>query len=152
MALPPIQVQLSKFEQIEILRQEIELREEEFKQTEKYIRTIMWEVERQKYLQSIHPLFQQLQPPAEAASLVQFAANREALQSAIDVMKAQLLALEAETRGQAAPAGLRASMPQRPGAPGAAAGAAGGIPGAPKRKFDNFDDFRTQRPGGPPKA
>ncbi|MBI3828105.1 MAG: hypothetical protein HY291_01220 [Planctomycetes bacterium] len=152
MGLPPIQVQLSKFEQLEILRQEIELREEEFKQTEKYIRTIMWEVERQKYLQSIHPLFQQLQPPAEAASLVQFTANREALQSAIDVMKLQLQALEAETRGQAVPPGLRASMPQRPGAPSAAASAAGGIPGAAKRKFDSFDDFRTQRPGGPPKT
>ncbi|MCW8131472.1 MAG: hypothetical protein KIS92_14075, partial [Planctomycetota bacterium] len=109
MGLPPIQVSLSKFEQIEILRQEIELREEEFKQTEKYIRTILWEIERQRFLQSIHPLFTQLQPPPEAAQLNQYVANRDALNTAIETMKNQLLVLEAETRGQAPPAGLRAA-------------------------------------------
>lgn len=151
MGLPPIQVQLSKFEQLEILRQEIELRDEELKQTEKFIRTVMWEIERQKYLQTIHPLFQQLQPPQEAASLSQYTANRDALGQAIEALKVQLQVLEAETRGQAVPAGLRASMPPRPAAPGAP-GAGAAAPGAPKRRFDSFDDFRTQRPGGPPKA
>lgn len=151
MGLPPIQVQLSKFEQLEILRQEIELRDEELKQTEKFIRTVLWEMERQKYLQTIHPLFQQLQPPQESGNLTQYLANREALGQAIEALKIQLQVLEAETRGQAVPAGLRASMPPRPAAPGVP-GAGAAAPGAPKRRFDSFDDFRTQRPGGPPKA
>jgi len=88
MPLPPIQIQLTKFENIEILRQEIELREEELKQTEKYIRGILWEVERQKYLQTVHPLFQQLQTPAEAANLPQFHSNREALAAAVETTAA----------------------------------------------------------------
>ena len=143
MVLPPIQVQLTKFENIEILRQEIELREEELKQTEKCIRGILWEVERQRYLQSVHPLFQQLQAPAEAANLPQFLSNREALASAVEAMQATLQRLEAETKGQAAPPGLQGGQPSRAGQPGAA-----GL-GARKSKFDSFDDFRTQRPGGP---
>ena len=150
MPLPIIQLQLSPWEQIEILRQEIELRENELKETEKYIRTILWEVERQRYLQSIHPLFQQLQPPAEAGNLTQLQANREALGAAIEVMQAGLSALEDATRGKAAPPGVR-GVPSRPGAPQAP-----GAPGAPgagqakRARFDSFDDFRTQRPPGSP--
>ncbi len=143
MPLPPIQIQLTKFENIEILRQEIELREEELKQTEKYIRGILWEVERQKYLQTVHPLFQQLQTPAEAANLPQFHSNREALAAAVETMQAELKRLEAETKGQTAPSGWKANMPARAGQP-----AAPGLQ-AKKAKFDSFDDFRTQRPGGP---
>jgi len=151
MALPPIQVQLSPFEQLEILRQEVGLREEEFKETEKYIRQLQFEVERQNYLKSIHPLFQQLQAPAEAANMPQLLANREALAVAIDTMKAALAALEAATKGKAVPPGARTALPGRPGAPQVPG--VPGLAGVPKRaKFESFDDFRIQKPPGPPRT
>lgn len=133
MALEPINIQLSKFEQIEVLRQEIELREEELKETEKSIRVVLWEFERIKYLSTVHPLFKQLPQPAEAASLPQLQANREALGQAIEALKTALATLENETKGMQPP-------PTRAGLPGAAA--------APRKKFDSFDDFRSRNPGG----
>lgn len=135
MALEPINIQLSKFEQIEVLRQEIELRGEELKETEKSIRAVLWEIERIKYLSTVHPLFRQLPQPAEAANLPQLQANREALGQAIEALKVSLTALEGETKGMQPP-------PARAGMPGAGAGA------APRKKFDSFDDFRTRNPGG----
>ena len=127
MALPPITVQLSKFEQIEILRAEIQTRDEELKQAERLIRETLSEVERQKYLQTLHPLFKELQPPRDAAGLAQLLAKREALGTALQSMQATLTALERETAGQARPIHAAA----------AAAGA--------KRRFDSFDDFRANR-------
>jgi len=151
MALPPIQVQLSPFEQLEILRQEVELRGEELKETEKYIRQLQFEVERQNYLKSIHPLFQQLQAPAEAANMPQLLANREALAGAIDTMKAALASLELAAKGRAVSPGVRPTMPTRPGVPPLPS--APGLAGVPKRaKFDSFDDFRMQKPPGPPRT
>ncbi|HYF48928.1 MAG TPA: hypothetical protein VEJ63_05965 [Planctomycetota bacterium] len=145
MALPPIQIQLSKFEQIEILRQEIELREGELKQTEKSIREVLFELERQRYLQTIHPIFGQLPQPQQAATLPQLQANREALADAITTMQTALTALESETHGQTAPPSRNPSVLRQQQAGGAgAAGAAG----APRRaKFDSFDDFRANRTG-----
>jgi hypothetical protein len=142
MALPPIQLQLSKFEQIEILRAEIELREGELKQVEKQIRDTVYEIERQKYLQSVHPIFNQLPPPEQVNNLPQFNANRDALAEAILAMQTTLAALESETAGQAAPPS-RAPGVNRPGTNPAAAA------GVPRRaKFDSFDDFRANKTGG----
>ncbi len=144
MGLEPIQVNLSIFEKLEILRQEIDLREEELKEAEKSIRQILHEIERQKYLQTVHPLFQHLPPPAEAANLPQLHSNREALHQALLAMKASMQAIEAETGGrpQKPPADdLRTLQQQRPGT--GAGGAA-----SRKPKFDSFDDFRNQRQDG----
>jgi hypothetical protein len=144
MALPPIHLQLSKFEQIEILRAEIELREGELKQAEKQIRDTLYELERQRYLQSVHPIFSQLPPPEQAANLTQFNANREALGEAIQAMQTTLGALEAETAGQVAPPSRGLNTPRPGTAPGTGAGA---LP--PRRpKFDSFDDFRANKGGG----
>ena len=141
MALPPIQIQLSKFEQLEIVRAEIELREKELKQTEKSIREVLFEVERQRYLQTIHPIFSQLPPPEQAANLPQLHANREALAAAIEAMQAAVKALEGATAGQTAPPsrGLGALRQQQAGAGGSAAGAPAAATAAPRRaKFDTF--------------
>jgi len=138
MAAPPITVQLTKFEQIEILRAEIETRDEELRKTEGQIRDILFEIERQRYLQALHPLFAKLSPPQEAANLPQLQTHKDALRGAIQVMEAALAALEKETAGQAAPASRGLG---RPGA--GPAGAAG-----PRRKFDSFDDFRANKPPG----
>ena len=146
MALPPISIQLSKFEQLEILRSEIELREGELKQVEKQIKECMWEVERQKFLQAIHPVFQQLAPPDTASTLPQLNANRDVLADAVAVMQERLARVESETAGQAAPPSRNPGLRPGPGAPAAGAAAAGA---APRRaKFDNFDDFRANKSGG----
>lgn len=149
MSLPPIVIQLSKFEQIEILRTEIEAREEELKNAEKQIRVVLFEVERQGFLQSIHVLFQDLQPPAEAARIQQLTETREALNDAIQTMKNTLAMLEGETAGQSAPAsrGLQALRSAGPGA-GAGSGSGAAAPVAPKRaRFDSFDDFKSSKQG-----
>lgn len=142
MPAQPISVQLSKFEHIEILRTEIDARQEELKKTEHQIRETLYEIERQRYLQMLHPLFQTMTPPAEAANLPQYNAHRDALVEAIQAMENTLTALQAETAGQTAPPTRGLS---RPGASGAnpAAGTS-----APRRKFDSFDDFRSNRAGG----
>ena len=139
MGLPPITVALTDFERLEILRHELELREQELQDAEKDVRRILYEVERQKYLASIHALFQQLPQPEEAANLPQLIANRDGLHQAIQAMKAALQALEAATRG-AAPT---AAAPQRPGAP-----QRGSAPGSQRMRFDSFEEFRRQRKGG----
>jgi len=137
MAAPPIAVQLTKFEQLEILRTEVKEREEELKQNEKQIRSLLYEVERIRYLQTLHPLFQQLRAPAELQQLPQLQQQRELLADALRVLTGAITQLEAETAGMTPPPST-----QRPAAPGAA-GAAGA-----RRRFDSFDDFRANRPAG----
>jgi chromosome segregation ATPase len=131
MPAPPITVQLTKFEQIEILRAEIDARESELKQLERQVREILFEMERQKLLQSLHAVFRELRPPADAVNLPQLQGRREAITEAVQVLQASLANLERETVGQV-PTGTA-----RP-----AAGAPGGRPG---RKFDSFDDFKASR-------
>jgi hypothetical protein len=137
MAAPPITLQITKFEQIEILRAEIEAREEELHKTEVHIREILFDVERLKFLQTIHAIYTRQQQPAEAANLAQLHAQRDALREAVQAMQATLAALEKETAGQAAP-------PSR-GPVAARSGAAPGVPPGSRRRFDSFDDFRSQQ-------
>jgi hypothetical protein len=132
MPTPPITVQLSKFELIEILRLEIEAREEELRQTEIKIRDVLLEIERLKYLQSLSTFYAKQPQPQDAGNLPQLAARREALGEAIETLQAALTALEKETVGQVAPA-ARLSSPARAGVSGA------------RRKFDSFEDFRSNR-------
>src|SRR5262245_60922262 len=142
MALPPITIQLSKFEQLEIVRQEIEAKETELKHVEKQIRDCMFELERQHYLQQLHPIFQQMQEPEMAPHLPQLNANREAIAGAIQNMQGALAALEGETQGQHAPPSRNPGSLQRPGTPAAASGA------QRRAKFDSFEDFRAAKGQG----
>ncbi|MFH0939400.1 MAG: hypothetical protein V1899_08990 [Planctomycetota bacterium] len=133
-----IQIQLTKFEQIEILRAEIELREQEFRQIEKQIRNTLYEVERQKYLQTVHKIFTQLSPPATVAQLPQLQTYRHTLIQALEAMQTTLVALEDETANQTAP-------PSR----GLNQSAQTGVAGAARRpKFNSFEDFRTNKLNG----
>jgi len=133
MPAAPITVSLSKFEHIEILRAEIEAREEELKQTERQIREVLWEMERQQYLQSLHSHFQKMEPPKDAANLTLLNEMRDALTDAIQAMKMTLTALEAETAGQAAPP-VRGGLSRGSAAP--APHPAAPPPPGPRRKFD----------------
>ena len=127
MALPPITVELTVFAKIEILRQEIEKRKEELKETEKTIRQVMTELERQKYLKSLHALFQQIEDPPQAAQLNDYVAYRDAVSEAVAIMQQTLTQLETETKG-ATPS------------PGA-----GGQADASNVKFDSFESFKNKK-------
>ena len=135
MPTPPITVQLSKFELIEILRLEIEAREEELRQTEIKIRDVLLEVERLKYLQSVNAFYAKQPQPPDAGNLPQLEARRGALGEALESLQAALSALEKETVGQVAPP-ARAGSAARSGASPAT---------GPRRKFDSFEDFRSNR-------
>lgn len=140
MALPPITVQLSKFEQLEILRLETEAREDELRALETKVRDILYDVEKRRYLHSLHPLFQEIEPHAEMVNYQAIVQRREAIDEALTNLKAATAALEAETGSAPRPAGgLRALQSQPPAAASAA---------APRRKFDSFDDFRATKGGG----
>lgn len=147
MALPPITVQLSKFEQLEILRLETEAREEELRGLETKIRDILYDVEKRRYLHSLHPIFQELEPHAEMVNYQTLVQRRQALDEALGNLKATTQQLEAETAGltrptnSLPPGGLRALQASQPGSSGAAGAA------APRRKFDSFDDFRATKGG-----
>ncbi|HEY3319950.1 MAG TPA: hypothetical protein VGP72_05755 [Planctomycetota bacterium] len=133
MPAPPITVTLSKFEQLEILRAEIEAREEELHNLDRQIRELLFELERQKFLKLLHPLFQRMQPPQDLANLGQLNTTREQLTDALQTMRDTMTALETETAGQAAPASrLRSNAP--PAAPGIG-----------RKKFDSFDDFKAAK-------
>jgi hypothetical protein len=145
MPLPPIAVQLSAFEQIEILRHEIEQFEEDLKKTEVRIRELLYLFEKQRFLQTVHPLFQHAPAIAGGEQLPELYGNREALAQGLEAMKQALAHLEAT----AGPAPARPAMqaPQRPAAtraPGVAPGAApqpgAGVsnPGLRRNRFDAF--------------
>jgi hypothetical protein len=137
MALPPITVQLSKFEQLEILRLEIDAREDELRELEAKLKAILYDVEKRRYLLSIHGFFQEVEPHPEMVNYQNLAQRRDILGQAIETLKSHLTALEAETgtTGAARPA-LRPAAGPPP------------APGAPRKRFDSFDDFRTSRSGG----
>jgi hypothetical protein len=135
MAMPPLNLELSNFEQLEIVRQEIEAREGELGECEKNIRTLLWELERLKYLRTVHPFFQNVQPPGEAGKLAELQAHRETLSEALAALKAAVAVLEKETKGQVRPPSRQPAVPARPGA------------GPRKAGFDSFEEFRDQRRG-----
>jgi hypothetical protein len=138
---------LSKFEHLEIIRAEIEVRETELKTVEKQIRDCMFELERQRFLQTLHPIYQQMTKPEMAAQLPQLNATREAVAGAIQSMQASLAALEAETAGQHAPPSRNPGLQRVGGAPNTSGTAP--ATGAPRRaKFDSFEDFKAAKGPG----
>ena len=136
----PITLQLSKFEQIEILRAEIEKREEELKQIERQMREVLFELERQRYLQTVHAMFHEMPQPEQATNMPHYAVAHDTLSEAIEAMHATLTRLQSETAGQTAPPS-RSAQQARPGM---------AAPSAPavRRKFDSFDDFKSNKQGG----
>ncbi|MGD0091962.1 MAG: cell division protein FtsA [Planctomycetota bacterium] len=136
MPVPPMTIELTTFEQLEIVRTEVEARDEELRQVESKIRTALFEAERLKYLQVLHPSYLELPQPPDVANVPQLEARREVLRQTLVTLRAALSALEKETAGQVAPA------PR--GKTRVVTGAGAATPGQ-RRKFDSFDDFRANR-------
>ena len=145
MPLPLMTHQLSNFEQIEILRHEIEEFEEELKKTESSIRDVLYKVEKQKFLMSVHHSFHSRYDGNESGSLNELYQTRETVSGALDAMKQLLASLEAAS-GTSAGSAAPQRLPQRPmqAAPTRAAAIAPPSqiqqPGAPVRK-NRFDAF-----------
>jgi hypothetical protein len=99
MPLQPLTHSLSNFEQIEILRNEIEQFEEELKKSESHIRTVLYEIEKQRFLMTVHPVFQNGQIIPESDALPEMYTLRETVASALEAMKRTLAELEAASGG-----------------------------------------------------
>ena len=120
MALPPITVQLTNFQQIEILRDQIEQFEEELKKTESRIRDLLYEQEKQHYLRTVHAIFQHAPGAQGTEALPEMHGTREALAGALEAMKAVLANLEASSgplppRPAPSTPRMQTSMPGRSG-------------------------------------
>ncbi len=153
MSLPPIGHTLSNFEQIEILRHEIEQFEEEFKKTESRIRDVMYQIEKQRFLMTVHQVFQHGPMIAEAAALPEMENTRETLASALGAMREILAELEAvsgpipprppqrpmQSSLHARPPSLQ--MPPVPQPGNLAGNSTGNSPGNPGMRKNRFDAF-----------
>ena len=153
MPLPPLTHQLSTFEQIEILRNEIEQFEEELKKTESRIRDVLYQIEKQRFLTTVHPIFQHTQSVAEAQALPELNNTRETLASGLEAMQQALASLEAASGGapirvpQSRPApiptrspSVAPAYPQQAQPSYSSPGQQGQPGGAPVRK-NRFDAF-----------
>ncbi len=132
-ALEPIQVRLSPFEKLQILRAEFEAKTEELQRHEALIRAQLYKLETQRYLESLDP-FYAANPPADLptkAEMDALSAQRQALANVVKTIEANLPAVVEATK----------NSPAETGQPAAAASGPAAGP-ARKIKFDSFDDFR----------
>lgn len=133
MAAPEkIQVQLSHFEKLQILRDQLEERKKELAKLETDIRDQLALLETQRYLEGLSPYY--------AASPVSGLPSRDAIEAA-EARRAMLYDLVANI--EATIPGLLSGKSDAPARAGQAASAPAGP--ARKVKFDSFDDFRKNQ-------
>ena len=136
-----IHVDITIYNQIELLRQEIDRREEEFKSIESSIRAVLFELEKVRYLQSLDAFYHDpnnVSYPDNYESFPDMEQRRIDLFRVIATLKQQLNAAIQQT-GMPRPAPAAASEPT------ARASSASSASGGPKRGFDDFDSFRRRR-------
>ena len=131
---PPISVPMTRFAQIEILRDEIEKFRDVLKKTEEQIREILYQQQRQDFLQTVHAAFREMPMPENSQNLQKLLAHREVLYDALEKMEAALGALEPQ-------AGLPSAARPAESPLSSSAGA------ARRQRFDSFDDFRAKEGG-----
>ena len=137
----PIHVDFTVFNQIELLRQEVDRREDELRGTESSIRDILFELEKIRYLQSLDAFYhnqKNVSYPSNYEDFPELEQRRVDLIRVIATLKQTLDAVSQQTGG-ARPAKSAATPDQ----PSKTAGASGS--GA-KRGFDDFESFRRHRP------
>ncbi|MFH1377522.1 MAG: hypothetical protein ABIH86_02070 [Planctomycetota bacterium] len=136
----PIHVEFTIFNQIELLRQEVEKREEELRSVESSIRDILFELEKIRYLQSLDAFYhnqKNVAYPANYESFPDLEQRRTDLVRVIATLKQTLEIVSQQTSGArpVKPSGAPDSGTKSPSAP----------PGGAKRGFDDFDTFRQRR-------
>jgi hypothetical protein len=133
MSVEPIKLDLSVFEKLQILRDQLEKRQEEIVALEVEIRDKLQIQQTQRYLETLSPYY--------ASNLISGLPSQEELQ-ALEQRRTQLYDLvsniEATIPVVMEMANGKGSAPV-PGAPSTPAGP------ARKAKFDSFEDFSTNR-------
>jgi len=117
-----IGIQLSNFEKLQILREELEKRQEELTALEVSIRDNLFALERRRYLESLSPYYAAYLADAKLPTADEIAAleeRRQQLRQLIQTIESAIAAL----------------VPSSAVAVSAASGA------ARKSKFDSFEDF-----------
>jgi hypothetical protein len=97
LAIEPIKVELTVFNQLQILRDEMEARSEELAHIETRMKEVQFEIERIRYLGTIDPLLAQIEPPKEYAEYAKMEEHRQSLYRALAALKANLQVVETET-------------------------------------------------------
>lgn len=103
MALDPNRVELTKFEQLEILRHEEETLTEKSRETERAIADIQYQVARLRYLQSVDPYYHLLPPPEGLKQLPEWEKMRRDVTRALEAVRTQISLLEADASVKAGP-------------------------------------------------
>ena len=136
----PIHIDFTIFNQIELLRQEIDKREEELRSVESSIRDILFELEKIRYLQSLDAFYhnqKNVAYPANYETFPDLEQRRGDLVRVIATLKQTLEVASQQTSG------ARPVKPSGPPDSGAKTPAASS--GGSKRGFDDFDSFRQRR-------
>lgn len=133
-AVEPIKLQLTAFEKLQILRDQLEDRQQELEEVESNIKDMLSLSEKQRYLEGLSPFY--------AANPVPDLPSAEQIQ-ALEQHRAQLVQL-IKTIEDTIPATMDAANQKGGGqaAPSAPSKAAGP---ARKVKFDSFEDFAAGR-------
>jgi hypothetical protein len=137
----PIHVEFTIFNQIELLRQEVEKREEELRSVESSIRDILFELEKIRYLQSLDAFYhnqKNIAYPANYETFPDLEQRRSDLVRVIATLKQTLEIASQQTSG-ARP--VKSAGSPDPASKSPAAPSSGGA----KRGFDDFDTFRQRR-------
>lgn len=129
LAVEPIKFDLTVFNHLQILRDEIEARSEELAHLETRMKEVQFEIERIRYLGTIDPMLAQIEPPKEYAEYPKMEEHRQALYRALAALKANLQVVETETGSAGATAAKQPSLSelraQKP-------------PAAKRSRFDTF--------------
>ncbi len=136
MGLEPINVELTDFNKLELLRDEEESLTEKLAEVEKSIRDGMLAAARREFLMSLSPYYASVAAgEVDVAKLRELESQRQLIGSALEVVKAQYeqfeQALGAADQGAKRP-GRRSPRPK-------------GAAGARSSSFDSFENFRQTR-------
>jgi hypothetical protein len=99
MGLEPLNVTLSSFEKLEILRSELKEREAELQKVEQTLRTALRELATFRYLKSVSPFYSTRATPPEASSVPELEKRRQALFQLIQTLRSEISRTEAAASG-----------------------------------------------------
>lgn len=122
MALP----EMSDFEKLEILREEVEARRKDLEEIDRRIREIERGEARRAFLASVAPLYAKAPETEGLKGLPALAARRDELAAVVTSVENLIANFEQAAGGGASPSKR---------------------PAAGRKKFDSFDDFLKNQPG-----
>jgi len=144
MATSPTGSALSDFEQLEIVRAELKVREPELAEVERRIHDVDAEARRREFLRGLAPYYADLGPGEGEAEMAGLERSQALLAAALEVLRRLVPELEARIAGGGGAVRPRTGAP-RPLTPPAGPSRPGAGPG---RTGDSFESFRHRRMSG----